>query len=102
MAKNELKCSSLKTAGLIFLFFISFRLSSQDLEQGYKIFLFVILIPILTDMEWMHFGKVFKRSKLTKISLKTYSGIIGGFILSIVGSLIFMNICRGFKWCRIA
>ena len=82
----------LKTAGLIFLFFSFHFAYLLRTEQGYKIFLFVILISILTDIGGYIFGKVFKGPKLTKISpKKTYSGVIGGFILSIVGSLIFIE-----------
>ena len=82
----------LKTAGLFFLFF-SFHLAYLlRTEQGYKIFLFVILISILTDIGGYIFGKVFKGPKLTKISpKKTYSGVIGSFVVSIVGSLIFIE-----------
>ena len=82
----------LKTAGLIFLFFSFHFAYLLRTEQGYKIFLFVILISILTDIGGYIFGKVFKGPKLTRISpKKTYSGVIGGFILSIVGSLIFIE-----------
>ena len=82
----------LKTAGLIFLFFSFYFAYLLRTEQGYEIFLFVILISILTDIGGYIFGKVFKGPKLTKISpKKTYSGVIGGFILSIVGSLIFIE-----------
>ena len=82
----------LKTAGLIFLFF-SFNFAYLlRTEQGYEIFLFVILISILTDIGGYIFGKVFKGPKLTKISpKKTYSGVIGSFVVSIVGSLIFIE-----------
>ena len=82
----------LKTAGLIFLFFSFHFAYLLRTEQGYKIFLFVILISILTDIGGYIFGKVFKGPTLTKISpKKTYSGAIGGFVLSIIGSLIFIE-----------
>ena len=88
----------LNTAGLIFLFF-SFHLDYLlRTEQGYKIFLFVILSSILTDIGGYIFGKVFKGPKLSKISpKKTYSGVIGGFVLSIVGSLIFIKYMKGLE-----
>ena len=93
------KSFSLKTAGLIFLFFSFHFAYLLRTEQGYKIFLFVILISILTDIGGYIFGKVFKGPKLTKISpKKTYSGVIGGFILSIVGSLIFIEYMQGLEW----
>ena len=88
----------LATAGLIFLFFSFYFAYLLRTEQGYKIFLFVILISILTDVGGYIFGKVFKGPKLTKISpKKTYSGVIGGFILSIVGSLIFIEYMKGLE-----
>ena len=86
------KSISIKTFGIIFLFFSFYLAYLLRTEQGYKIFLFVILISILTDIGGYIFGKVFKGPKLTKISpKKTYSGAIGGFVLSIIGSLIFIE-----------
>ena len=86
------KSISIKTLGIIFLFFSFYFAYLLRTEQGYKIFLFVILISILTDIGGYIFGKVFKGPKLTKISpKKTYSGAIGGFVLSIIGSLIFIE-----------
>ena len=59
-------------------------------ENGFEFFLFVILISILTDIGGYIFGKTFKGPKITKISpKKTYAGVIGSFILSVFGGLIF-------------
>jgi len=45
----------------------------------------VILICIFTDLGGYFFGKIFKGPKLGKISPnKTYSGIFGGYFLSLV------------------
>ena len=94
MSKNFSK----KIFGIIFLFFSFYLAYLLRTEQGYKIFLLVILISILTDIGGFIFGKVFKGPKLTKISpKKTYSGVIGSFILSIVGSLIFIEYFIGLK-----
>ena len=94
MSKNFSK----KIFGIIFLFFSFYLAYLLRTEQGYKIFLLVILISILTDIGGFIFGKVFKGPKLTKISpKKTYSGVIGSFILSIVGSLIFIEYFVGLK-----
>jgi phosphatidate cytidylyltransferase len=61
-------------------------------SQGFEIFLFVILISILTDMGGYTFGKLIKGPKLTKISPnKTYSGVIGSFIFSIIGCSIYLK-----------
>ena len=52
--------------------------------------IFVILICILSDIGGFIFGKFFKGKKLTKISPnKTYSGMIGSFILSITFCIIY-------------
>ena len=46
--------------------------------------IFLISICILTDIGGYIFGKIFKGKKLTKISPnKTYSGMIGSFVLSL-------------------
>tara|TARA_B100001769_G_C21898315_1_gene485177 strand:- start:319 stop:744 length:426 start_codon:yes stop_codon:yes gene_type:complete len=48
-------------------------------------FLAVLLICVSTDIGGYVFGKLFKGPKLTKISPnKTYSGMIGGYIFSII------------------
>ncbi len=53
-------------------------------EQGLT-FLFVIIICISSDIGGYFFGKIFKGPKLTKVSPnKTYSGMFGGFFLSII------------------
>ena len=94
MSKNFSK----KIIGIIFLLFSFYLAYLLRTEQGYKIFILVILISILTDIGGFIFGKIFKGPKLTKISpKKTYSGVIGSFILSIVGSLIFIEYFIGLK-----
>jgi phosphatidate cytidylyltransferase len=55
-------------------------------------FILVILICISTDIGGFVFGKIFKGPKLTKISPnKTYSGMIGSFLLSIISALFYTN-----------
>ena len=52
--------------------------------------IFIISICILSDIGGFIFGKFFKGKKLTKISPnKTYSGMIGSFILSIIFCVIY-------------
>ena len=52
--------------------------------------IFVISICILSDLGGYVFGKTFKGKKLTKISPnKTYSGMVGSFILSLVFGVIY-------------
>ena len=94
MSKNFSK----KIFGIIFLLFSFYLAYLLRTEQGYMIFILVILISILTDIGGFIFGKIFKGPKLTKISpKKTYSGVIGSFILSVVGSLIFIEYFVGLK-----
>ena len=52
--------------------------------------IFIITICILTDIGGYIFGKTFKGKKLTKISPnKTYSGMFGSFLFTILFSLIY-------------
>ena len=77
--------------GLIFLilsFLSTFLLRNIFLND----FILVILICASSDVGGFAFGKIFKGSKLTKISPnKTYSGMIGSFFLSIIFALIYTN-----------
>jgi len=74
---------------LIFSFFSAFYIRENI---GLLFFLFVILICIFTDIGGYIFGKVFKGPKLTKISPnKTYSGVIGGFLISLSVGLFFLQ-----------
>tara|TARA_B100001175_G_C19431352_1_gene601380 strand:- start:157 stop:810 length:654 start_codon:yes stop_codon:yes gene_type:complete len=68
---------------LIFSFYTSYKLINFD--GSYHYFLIVILICISTDVGGYIFGKIFKGPKLTKISpKKTYSGMIGGYLFSLL------------------
>ena len=52
--------------------------------------IFLISICILTDIGGYIFGNIFKGKKLTKISPnKTYSGMIGSFVLSLIFCMIY-------------
>ena len=51
---------------------------------------FIITTCVFTDIGGYIFGKIFRGKKLTKISPnKTYSGLIGSFILSLIFTIIF-------------
>ena len=53
---------------------------------------FIIITCISTDIGGYIFGKIFRGKKLTKISPnKTYSGLLGSFILSISVTIIFFK-----------
>ena len=61
-------------------------------KYSYPFFLFVISISVLTDLGGYFFGKLFKGPKLTKVSPnKTYSGVIGGFLLSMIGGILIIK-----------
>jgi len=85
--KNNL----LKILGITFLLF-SFYVAYIIREgENFKIFLFIVIICISTDIGGYIFGKIFKGPKLTKISpKKTYAGVIGSFLLSLISGLIFI------------
>ena len=81
--------------GYLFLFFsfysVYFVRHNLD-ENSLFIFLFITLICISTDIGGFIFGKIFKGPKLTKISPnKTYSGVIGSFILPVIAGLVYTN-----------
>ncbi len=89
MSKNK----SYYFPGLIFLvssFFSAYKLI--DWAGSYHYFLTILLICISTDIGGYIFGRIFKGPKLTKISpKKTYSGVIGGYLLSVIFLSIFYN-----------
>ena len=82
--------------GYIFLFISFYTVYSlrhfPDSNDGLLIFLFITLICVSTDIGGYLFGKLFKGPKLTKLSPnKTYSGVMGGYFLTIIFSLIYLN-----------
>ena len=85
------KKDSFKILGLFYLLFISY-LTYLFRDNFFFQLILVIIICIFTDLGGFIFGKIFKGPKLTKISpKKTYAGLIGSFILSIVGTLVYIK-----------
>ena len=84
------KKNSIRIFGIFYLsltFYSAFLLRD---EAGLYFFILIILICIFTDIGGYIFGKIFKGPKLTKISPnKTYSGVFGSFVLSVMVALIF-------------
>ena len=84
------KMSWKKSYYLFGLFFLLFSFYSvYEIRAGmpgsYEYFIIILLICISTDIGGYVFGNIFKGPKLTKISpSKTYSGVIGGYLLSII------------------
>ena len=86
--KNNL----LRLLGILFLLFSFYAAFKIREGESFKPFLFIIIICIFTDIGGYIFGKIFKGPKLTKISpKKTYAGVIGSFLLSLIAGLIFIN-----------
>ena len=86
MNKNK----SIKIFGIIyFLIAVSSAYFLRE-DFGKSLFFFVIIVCIFTDIGGYIFGKIFKGPKLTKISpKKTYAGMIGSFVLSIIFALVY-------------
>ncbi len=78
--------------GIIFIFFSFYTFYFLRHESDYRIFLLILLTCIATDIGGYVFGKVLKGPKLTKLSPnKTYAGMFGGFLLSIILTIIYLN-----------
>ena len=78
--------------GFIFLFFSFYTVFKLRIDNDYWILLFIITICVSTDIGGYVFGKIFKGPKLTKFSPnKTYAGMIGGYLLSIISAIILNN-----------
>ena len=64
---------------------------SGEFENKQNIFLFILSICIFTDIGGYIFGNIFKGKKLTSISPnKTYAGMIGSFICSLIICMFFI------------
>ena len=89
MSKNN---NLLKLLGIIFLL-LSFYTTFEIREyRSFKYFLFIVTVCISTDIGGYVFGKIFKGPKLTKISPnKTFSGVFGSFLFSLIAGLIYLN-----------
>ena len=83
-----------KISGYLFIL-ISYYfvyLLRNDFDGKYTLFFLILLICVSTDLGGYIFGKIFKGPKLIKISPnKTYAGMIGSFVLSIISTSIYIN-----------
>ena len=83
---------------LIFSFYSAYLLRANNVNDA-KIFIFVILISVSTDIGGYIFGNLFKGPKLTKISpKKTYSGVLGSYFLSIIFSIYYTDYYELYYW----
>ena len=77
---------------LLFSFLSAYFLRNDFDDESLFYFLSIIIICISTDVGGYTFGNIFKGPKLTKISpKKTYSGMIGGYFLSIIFTNLFYH-----------
>ena len=91
MMSKKIKYSLIGYIFLFFSFYSVFELRN-NFPGDYFYLLLITTICIATDVGGYIFGKTFKGPKLTKISPnKTYSGMMGGFFLSIILTSIFIN-----------
>ena len=91
---NMSKKKDYKIPGIIFLIlsFYSAYYFRNEFYGDYLYFIIIIFICIFTDIGGYIFGNLFKGPKLTKISPnKTYSGVIGGYLFSIIFIVLFFN-----------
>ena len=76
---------------LIFSFYSIYKLRINT-DNDFWLLLFITIICVSTDIGGYVFGNIFKGPKLTKFSPnKTYAGMIGGYLLSIISITIFTN-----------
>lgn len=88
---KKIKFSLIGYIFFIFSFYSVFQLRN-NLPGEYYYILLVTIICVATDVGGYLFGKIFKGPKLTKISPnKTYSGMFGGFFLTLIFTYIYIN-----------
>ena len=79
---------------LLFFSFYSFYILRGDTVSSLIIIYWILISTFLSDVGGYSFGKIFKGRKITKISPnKTYSGVLGSFLLSCL-SIPLMNLLQ--------
>ena len=82
----------IRVIGILYLFLATYLIYLLRISFPLEIFLMILIICIFTDIGGYTFGKIFKGPKLTKISpKKTYSGVIGSFVFSLIATIIFIK-----------
>jgi phosphatidate cytidylyltransferase len=88
MSKNK----SYRIFGFIFSFLSFYTIYKLRIDYDYSLLLLIVIICVSTDVGGYMFGKILKGPKLTKLSPnKTYAGMIGGYLLSIISLIILTN-----------
>ena len=86
------KNDTFKIIGIFYLFFAFYLAYLLREKFTFGLFILILIICIFTDLGGYLFGKILKGPKLTKISpKKTYSGALGGFILSLIAAIAYTN-----------
>ena len=87
---------------LLISFYSAFSIREDLEDNSLFIFLFLIIISVSTDIGGYIFGKIFKGPKLTKISPnKTYAGVIGSFLTSILFGILFINYFKNIYYYKV-
>ncbi len=89
------KLNNQKIFGLFFIIFSFYTIYKirNDFNHDYFHILLIAIICISTDTGGYIFGKILKGPKLTKFSPnKTYAGVIGSFLLSIIITILFFKL----------
>ena len=93
--KNKINLYIFSLILLIYITFINleiFNIFLFDITEKKETFYLIVAICISTDVGGYVFGKTFKGKKLSKISPnKTYSGLFGSYLLSVIISLYLFN-----------
>ena len=97
ISKNKINLYIFSLILLIYITFINleiFNIFLFDITEKKETFYLIVAICISTDVGGYAFGKIFKGRKLSRISPnKTYSGLFGSYLLSVIISLyLFKNI----------
>jgi phosphatidate cytidylyltransferase len=83
---------------LILTLFLYSSWELRNLQNGFYLILFVLFICIFTDIGGYLFGKTFKGPKISSISPnKTYSGMVGSFLLPIIVIFFFLTSNSNFE-----
>jgi len=83
---------------LILALFLYSSWELRNLQNGFYLILFVLFICIFTDIGGYIFGKIFKGPKISRISPnKTYSGMVGSFLLPIIVIFFFLTSNSNFE-----
>ena len=77
---------------ILYIILFTWTALINDNKTNKQLFFLIITITISSDLGGYIFGKIFKGKKLTKVSPnKTYSGMFGSYVLSLIISIFIFN-----------